>query len=234
MTRSEQLDKFKHCLPKYYLNLSVADIDKEIWKQIPGYEDYYEISCFGRVRSMERIIPHPRLGSQYIKQRILTQKIIEHRNIKTGIPSIDLQVCLTMDGQSRHCNVRRLVYSAFIKKLNYRTDQTCVVNKNGNGFDCRIENIGILTVAEKSIRAYKRKRVVESYLKHADRTKWRKPYGGATRRKSIGKFSLSGKLLKRFMSVTEASLESGIGEKEIINVAKNKYSQWKGVVWKYL
>jgi len=234
MKRIHQLKKFKHQSPKYYLSDRAGNFKREQWKAIPGYEGYYEVSSLGRVRSIDRVIPHPRLGSQYIHGRILTQKIVENGNIKTGIPSIDLQVCLTVDGSSRHFNVRRLVYNAFVKRLNYKRDQICVININGNGFDCRVGNVGIVTVAEKSDRAYKRGRVVESSLKYADRTKWEKPYGGAVRKKAIGQFSLSGRLLKKFGSVTDASKKTKVDQKAIIDVAKGRYSQWNGKVWKYL
>ena len=30
----------------------------EVWKDIPGYEDYYQVSNVGRVKSLERIIEH--------------------------------------------------------------------------------------------------------------------------------------------------------------------------------
>lgn len=29
---------------------------KEIWKTVEGYEGYYEVSNFGRVRSLDRVV----------------------------------------------------------------------------------------------------------------------------------------------------------------------------------
>ena len=43
----------------------------EIWKDIEGYEGYYQISNYGRVKSKERVSP-----CCYGKTRLLKEKII--------------------------------------------------------------------------------------------------------------------------------------------------------------
>ena len=43
----------------------------EVWKSIPGYEGFYEVSDQGRVRSLDRDIPHPRGGTHHRKGRLL-------------------------------------------------------------------------------------------------------------------------------------------------------------------
>lgn len=45
----------------------------EEWKDISGWEGYYQISSFGRVKSLARAIPHPKSGTLNIKQRFLAQ-----------------------------------------------------------------------------------------------------------------------------------------------------------------
>jgi hypothetical protein len=37
-------------------NFSLEDIEGEIWKDIQGYEGYYKISNFGRVKSLSRLV----------------------------------------------------------------------------------------------------------------------------------------------------------------------------------
>jgi hypothetical protein len=39
-----------------YLNRSPDDLKGEQWKSIDGYEDYYQISNYGRVKSFARYI----------------------------------------------------------------------------------------------------------------------------------------------------------------------------------
>ncbi len=38
---------------------------KEEWKEIPGYEGYYQVSDRGRVRSLDRIVPRIKEGKAY-------------------------------------------------------------------------------------------------------------------------------------------------------------------------
>lgn len=46
----------------------------EIWKAIPGYEGYYEVSCYGRVKSLKRI-ENIGKAQRERKERILSQSI---------------------------------------------------------------------------------------------------------------------------------------------------------------
>lgn len=66
-------------------------MQKEIWKDIPGYEGSYQISTFGRVKSLKRNITRIRNGKKHIYQvqeRILRPCIDKHGylqfNIKLG------------------------------------------------------------------------------------------------------------------------------------------------------
>jgi hypothetical protein len=216
-----------------YLETEIHQLKFERWMAVRDYESYYEVSSLGRVRSLDRYIPHPRLGQQFVAQRILHQKIILHRNIKTGSPSVDLQVALSKDGKTTFHNVRRLVYAAFRRELNYEKDHYCIINVNGDGYDCTLKNLKLVTVKEKSQRAFDRDRVVESSLKTADRSKWKKTYGGYSRQKPVLKTDLKGNILSKYKSISEASRKNKVGEKEIIGVAKGRWSQWNGFVWEY-
>ncbi|MEM9338420.1 MAG: NUMOD4 domain-containing protein [Bacteroidota bacterium] len=215
-----------------YLDTTTYELEGEIWKPVIDYEEYYEVSNLGRVRSLDRVIPHPRLNTQFVKGRILKQKVIFHPNTISDQPMIDLQVSLSKDGKQHYQNVRRLVYSAFIENLYYKEDKRYIINVDCDGYNNHVENLKAVPIKEKSKRSFSRKRVPESYLSYADRSEW-KEYGGMSRRKPISQFDLNGKLIASYESIAEASRATGIGEKAIIDVAKKKYSQWKGSVWKY-
>ena len=79
---------------------------KEIWKQIKGYECYYEISNLGRVKSLAKNI-YKKDGS-FMKYK--------PENIKKLIKTKDgyLSVKLCIDGFNKSFLVHRLVASAFI------------------------------------------------------------------------------------------------------------------------
>jgi hypothetical protein len=214
-----------------YLNKSLVDIPGESWKDIPGFEGYYQASTESRIKSVDRIVPHPRLYQQFVKGRILSQKVNINRNIKTGQPMIDLGVTLTVENTTRYINVRRLVYKTFIDPhLDYKNDGLYVVNKDGDGYNNKPQNISLLTKSEKQLRAIARDRVLPSILKTADRSNWRKNYSSS---KPVKQFDLDGNLLKEYSSIREATRQTKLGNKAIIDVAKGLYKQWNGFVWRY-
>jgi len=48
-------------------------MEKEIWKCVENYEGCYEVSTFGRIKSLTRYVPHSTLGSKLVTGRILSQ-----------------------------------------------------------------------------------------------------------------------------------------------------------------
>lgn len=163
----------------------------------------------------------------------MSQSIARNRNIKTGEPMIDLRVSLSRDGEQFYYNVRRLVYITFVnKKLDYRKDGLYVINKNGNGYNNRVNNLSLATKSQKQQRVFKRNRQ-DSYLKTADRSAWPRTYGGYANRRAVRQYNLKGKLLRQFESIRDAARKTGFDEKGIIGAAKGEYAQWRGYKWKY-
>ncbi len=217
-----------------YQDRHTALLPGEVWRDVPGYEGYYQVSSLGRVKSLDRVVPHPRLGQQTVYGRLLTQKVVVNINSISEDKMVDLQVSLSKDGKQHYRNVRRLVYAAFEEPINYQRDGRYVINQDGNGYNNSVNNLALVTRAEKSQRALRRGRVPESYLKSADRSAWKeKTYGGMSRCKPVVQLSDDGSLIARFESIAEASRQTGFGSKEIINVAKGRVQTWKGFRWRY-
>lgn len=215
-----------------YQDVTSAILPNERWESVVDYEDYYEVSNLGRIRSIDRTIPHPRWGFQFVKGRILKQKVQVNKNTISDKLMVDLQVSLSKDGKQHYRNVRRLVYSSFVKPLDYKKDKLYVINKNCDGFDNQLENLKCVTIQEKSHRAFDRGRVPESILGSADRTNW-PDYGSLARSKPVVQLDMDGKVVARYPSIREASRRTNVGEKEIIGVAKGRYKRWNGYYWKY-
>ena len=150
-------------------NSSIKNIKGEIWKDIHGYEGYYKVSNLGRVKSLDRIIPHPRLYQQFVKGRILKQKIVKDFNTLTEDVMISLQVALALENTTHYFNVRRLVYAAFKKKIDFKKDGLYVINRDGDGYNNRVSNLVLVTKAEKQRRSIDSGRQDFEYLRSIDR-----------------------------------------------------------------
>lgn len=90
----------------------------EIWKQIPGYEDRYEVSNLGNVRSKDRVIYQKDAhGGMMLKK--YNGRIVSQTDNGNGYMIVSLQKF----GRKNHY-VHRLVAEAFVENPN----GLCVVN----------------------------------------------------------------------------------------------------------
>lgn len=82
-----------------------ANFFMEIWKPIESHAGLYEISNSGKIKSIQRVVPHPRWGTQTIKEKILRPG---------SNPNGYLIVRLSKNGLPKYFSVHRLVANAFI------------------------------------------------------------------------------------------------------------------------
>ena len=90
----------------YYKNLSLTDIEAEEWIPIQGYDDLYEISNMGRIKSLEKI----RYTLIRGQSKIYPTKILKQRFNKNGY----LLIILYKEGIRKTISVHRLVANHFI------------------------------------------------------------------------------------------------------------------------
>ncbi len=82
---------------------------EEIWKDIVNYEGYYQISNFGNVRSLDRVIKKSN-GVYQPRRGAMLKKILN----EDGYPTVKL----SKDGCSNRVTVHRLVAIAFVPNPN--------------------------------------------------------------------------------------------------------------------
>jgi len=212
-------------------NLLIKNIKGETWKDIRGYEGYYRVSNLGRVKSLDRIIPHPRLYQQFVKGKILKQKVVKDFNTLTGDNMVSLQVALALENSTHYYNVRRLVFAVFKKRIDFEKDGLYVINKDGDGYNNRVSNLVLVSKAEKQRRSIESGRQNFDYLKSIDRSMWKKNY---SRRIAVNQYNSNGKLVKKYKSIQEAHETTGFDSKGISNAAKGLYNGfWRGFKWRF-
>jgi hypothetical protein len=80
---------------------------KEVWKDIQGYENQYQVSNLGNVRSVDRIV-HDTIGrTRHLKGKLLKPKV----NHKNRYAYVDLS--------GKYYYVHRLVAEAFLPNPNH-------------------------------------------------------------------------------------------------------------------
>ena len=114
----------------------------EIFKDIKGWEDYYQVSNFGRVKSKVRAVMHWRGGI-----RILNEKFLEPAKDGNGYPFVGL----FLNKKRRFFKLHQLIARAFIPNPENKPH---INHKNGIKDDYRIENLEWCTVAENHQHAF--------------------------------------------------------------------------------
>jgi hypothetical protein len=116
----------------------------EIWKDIEGYEGLYQISNYGRVKSLERI--EKKTLNQGEIYCVFKEKILKSRKSYQKRRSIYYYVILYKNKKANTLAIHRLIAHHFIQPI-FNTD--LVVNhKDLNGLNNDISNLEVITQNE--------------------------------------------------------------------------------------
>ena len=115
----------------------------EIWKDVVGFEEQYEVSNLGNLRSKERLVKHWRGGERKYKSNVknirLNDKGYFRCNLKNG-------------GKRYDFTIHKLVALAFIPN---EENKPFVNHKNGIKTDNRVENLEWCSASENITHAVK-------------------------------------------------------------------------------
>lgn len=113
---------------------------EKIWKPVINYEGIYEVSNYGDIKSVDRIVNSK-------TKRFCKGTIIKQNKDEDGYNSIHLY----KNGKRRVFFVHRLVISSFI---GIDKNKTQVNHKNGNKSDNNINNLEWMTPLENTRHAW--------------------------------------------------------------------------------
>src|SRR5699024_1219013 len=182
----------------------------EIWKDIPDYEEYYQVSNMGRVRSKDRYIYLKQNGDNILKKG---------RILKTNKVSFDyLQVSLYKDKKRRSFYVSNLVMLAFVgeKPKGYEVNH---INENKD--DNRLDNLEYLTSKENN-----------NYGTRIKRSKSKMINGKKS--KPVKATHLETKEEFLFPSQAEAERQGFGKQRHISSVCLGKRNQFNGYKWEFI
>lgn len=175
------------------------------WKPVVGYEDYYEVSNDGEVKSLAR--------KQNGINRFSKERILKLSNVNKY-----RYVGLRKDGVQKMERVHRLVASAFIPNPH---NKPFVNHLDGNKSNNNVNNLAWSTNKENQLHSY-----------HVLGTKGIKKCNIERTCKPIIQIDIkTNNKIKRWESIVEAKTTLGI--KGIIKVCKGQMKQSGGYKWKY-
>lgn len=116
---------------EHYKNLSLEDIEGEIWKEVVGYDGYYFISNYARLKSI------------YKNKCIIKYVYAPHH--------LYCRASMNIKGKKSSVLIHRLVAQAFIPNPE---NKTTVNHINGIKKDNRIENLEWCTLSENTKHSY--------------------------------------------------------------------------------
>jgi hypothetical protein len=180
----------------------------EIWRDIPGYEGFYQASSFGRIKSLKRIRKNGKGACYEQRERIL----------KTHIsPNGYSQVTLSKLGKLKQANIHRLIAMSFIPNPKHLPE---INHRNENKQDNCISNL------EWCSRSYN-----NNYGTRNQRT-------GVANSKKVFQFDANGNLIHAYQSAHAAikAVKSKIGRGSldcICKVCRNERKRAYGYIWSY-
>ena len=178
-------------------------MSKEIWKDIKGFEEIYQVSNLGRIKSLERFRKGKNGSLVTVKERILKPWINS-----TGYYLIELH----KQSIKKKYYVHRLVWSAF----NGQIPKNMQVNHiNEIKTDNRLSNLNLMTAKENMNWGTRNERSAKKLSK------------------SVLQFTLDDILVKEYPSLTQLYRETGFNSSNISRCCNGKRKTAYNYIWKY-
>lgn len=179
---------------------------EEIWKDIPGYEDWYQVSNLGNVRSVDRYV-NSRWGKIYRKGRPLSPNKVD-----TGY----MHIMLCKNQTNKTFRLHRLVWESFNGKI---PDGMQINHIDEDKTNNRLDNLNLMTPKENV-----------NYGTCLERRS--KTNTNGKKSKPVLQYTLDGELVAEYPSLMECK-RNGFDLSSVSACCRGKYKQYKGFIWKF-
>ena len=198
------------------------DIQTEVWRPVVGYEELYEVSNTGRVRSLDMWRKSCGNNKAWHRGQILKPTFVRGGYVAVG---------LNKNGVRKTYTIHRLVALSFIPNDDpvYKTQ---INHKNEIKNDNRVENLEWCTACY-NVNYGSRNKKTAIALQGRKRPSYIGETVAKARSKSVVQCDMDGKFIVKFPSAREAARQTGIPHTNISNCCTGKYNQAGGYIWKF-
>ncbi len=177
----------------------------EEWRDIAGYEGLYQVSNHGRIRSLDRYVPHRTFGTKFCQGHVM----VAH---KTNSGYLAVNLC--KDNKYKTYDIHRLVAMAFIPKPEADKDQ--INHKDENKENNAAGNLEWCTCSYNNTYGTRMEKQI------------------AKQAKAVQQCDLNGNVIQEFISASEAERTiSGKFTGAISHCLNGKTKTAYGYIWKF-
>jgi len=184
-------------------------MEKEIWRDIKGYEGRYQVSSIGRIKRLERVFFDKSGHKQHPKERIL-KSCTNHNGY------LRITLC-NSSGKKKRFFVHRLVCEAFHENPKNKPSVNHIDENKTNNI---ASNLEWCTYKENCNHGTRSIRIAKGVAKALS--------------KPVGQYTTNGKLIKVWQSAYEVQRQLGFTQSSISAVARGKLKTAYGYIWKYI
>lgn len=177
----------------------------EIWKDVPGYEDVYQVSSKGRLRSKDRYRQVCGGGHRFIEGQIIKPMVCSNGY---------LEACLVNNRVRKVKLLHRLVAEIFIPNPDGLPE---VNHKDENPSNCSVENLEWCTSKYNANYGSRNQRSWENNPQKV----------------AVNQFTLNGDFITKYSSIGEAAIANKADVSSIIKVCQGKQKTCRGYKWQY-
>lgn len=220
-------------MKKYpYQNTELKNLKGERWKDIPGFEMYFKVSNYGRIKRLEYELEYSD-GRLYIKPAKIIKPVLMKIPNRFVMDSVYfLRAAITLYKRKYNFSLARLVYHCFKASIKLDDPSVVILTKDGNGLNIKPSNLIKASLSEKQQRIFDLNRAAPLVVGN-EAKKLAIARSKLANNKQVTQYSTLGQKIKTFPSIAVAAEKTGISPSHISNRARGNEFSAGGFIWRF-